>query len=225
MEKMMKTKTLVTTMALTGALIAATTTVKANPELELISGSSSVIVTAASADGTVTYDGPIGQWNVNVSTGENDLGGITTPMIDLNSLDTAKGYAGTLQSIEILYTALEPASAAGGITGEIGGTTTTTVTDWQWLGYSPFAKTQLLTEVGPFTKGAFSGTAYGTTGTPDGSYWLTEDVLISGGITKATESSSFDSNSSVPDGGMTIAMLGSVLAGLGAIRSRIGKRA
>jgi len=220
----MKRTTLITTTALAGALILSGTAAKANPELELISGTVTSVLIAATPTGAITFVGAVGQWDLNVSTGQNNLGsGPASPTIDLNSVDSAAGYLGVLLPIEILYTSQEPASARGGVIGEFGGTTTTTLTDWQWLGYSPFAKTLLLTMVGPMGPGAVSGTAFGSTGTPTGPYWLSEDVLITGGTTLTTQNSSFDSNSSiVPDGGITMLMLGSVFSGLGVLRFRSG---
>jgi hypothetical protein len=222
----MKTKKLISSAALAATLIAGATVVKANPELELISGSITSVLVALTPTGSITFVGSVGQWELNVSTGQNNLGsGPTSPIIDLNSVDTAAGYAGTLAPIEVLYTSQESANARGEVIGEFGGTTTTTLTDWQWLGYSPFAKTLLLTKVGPMGPGAVSGTAYGNTGTPTGPYWLTEDVLITGGTRGTTEQSSFDANSSiVPDGGTTVVMLGSLFAGMGAIRSKFGSK-
>jgi hypothetical protein len=85
----MKTRTLITSAALAGAVIASATVASANPMLELMSGSSSTLVTASSATGKVTYDGPLGQWSINVTTGENVLGGSSLPSIDVNSIDTA----------------------------------------------------------------------------------------------------------------------------------------
>lgn len=227
----MKTKTLMT-LALTGALVAGATVVQANPELELISGATTVIVTQATAVGLITFSGAIGQWNLNVSTGVNAFGGPTLPSIDLNSVDGSAGGK-PLLPLTVEYT-------AGGYTvpgvdvGTIGGTTSTSVTDWQWLGYSAFDMSKLLVKLGPFvgTGGlpptAFSGSGLGDTGPIAGPYWLTEEVVIggAGSRTKASgaQLTSFDANSTVPDGGLTMALFGSALAGLGAIRSRFGAK-
>jgi hypothetical protein len=224
-DKMMKTKTLITTLAVAGALIAGTTAVKANPELELISGSNSVTLTAGNSTGQLTFIGSVGQWNLNVTTGENDLGGPNTPIIDVNSVDTATGYKGALLPLEILYTA-GGYTHDGSVVGSIGGTTTTTVSDQQYLGWSAFDLSHLLTSIGPLSPGIgdlFGGYAYGTTGNTDGPYWLTEVVTI-GGAARGTQSSSFDARTAVPDGGTTMVLLGSALACLGAIRSRRGAK-
>ena len=221
----MKTKTLITSVALAGALIAGTTAVKANPELELISGTSSTLVIASSPLGVLTYDGPIGQWKINVTSGENDLGGVLDPVIDVSSLDTAKGYRGALSGLTIEYTS-GGNTANGSVTGAIGGTTTTSVLDQQYLGYTPFGTTRLLTSIGPLTGGVggvFSGSATGSTGVTTAPYWLTEVVTISG-ATRGNQQTSFDANSAVPDGGTTMFMLGSVLAGLSGLRSKPGAK-
>lgn len=217
----MKTKTLIITMAAAGALIAGATVVKANPELELISGANTITLTALNPTGQLTFIGSVGNWTLNVTTGENDLGGPNTPIIDVNSVDTATGYKGALLPLEILYSA-GGYTTDGSVIGSIGGTTTTTVSDQQFLGWSAFDEARLLTSIGPLSGGIgdlFGGYAYGSTGATDRPYWLTEVITI-GGATGGTQSSSFDARSAVPDGGTTMVLLGSALACLGAIRSR-----
>lgn len=214
----MKTKTLMT-LAVAGALVAGATAVKANPELELISGSTTVVVVQSSPVGYVTYDGPVGQWSINVTTGVNNFGGPGNPQIDVSSLDEGSGRP--LHSLTIEYTA-GGYTHDGTVIGTIGGTTTTTVSDYQYLGSSAFSTAQLLTAIGPLGPGAFDGTAYGNTGVT-GAYWLTEKIVISGG-SGGGALTSFDANSSVPDGGMTMVLLGSAFAGLGAMRSRFGAK-
>jgi hypothetical protein len=228
----MKTRTIITSAALAGAVIASATVASANPMLELISGSSSTLVTASSATGKVTYDGPMGQWSINVTTGENVLGGSSLPSIDVNSIDTApKGsFTPPLLSLTIMYTS-GGNFGSGPVLGNIGGTTTTSVTDLQFLGDSAFSTQDLLTVLGPFTpkhgnESAFSGSTVGNTGAVQGTYWLTEEIVIGGSDSAKGESTSFDANSAVvPDGATTIALLGSAFAGLGLLRSRFGKRA
>jgi len=224
----MKTKTLITTVAVAGALIAGATTVKANAELELISGSSVVLVSPA-AD-YVPYSESVGQWNITVTFGAANLGGPGGVDIDVDSGDTALGYTPPLSPLTVLYTA-GLFNAEGEVVGTIGGTTTTSVTDSQWLGATPFALTTLLNSQGTYYASAvgvptsFSGTATGSTGLT-GPYWLTEDVVI-GGTTAAgfVQNTTFDANSRiVPDGGTTMVLLGSALACLGAIRSRCGSK-
>jgi hypothetical protein len=217
-DKMMKTKTLMT-LAVAGALVAGATAVKANPELELISGSVTKIVVQSSPVGSVTFSGAVGQWSLNVTTGVNDFGGPGNPVIDVNSIDEGSGRP--LQSLTIEYTA-GGYTHDGTVVGTIGGTTTTAVADYQYLGSSAFSTAQLLTAIGPLGPGAFAGTAYGNTGVTTAPYWLTEKIVISGGNGGAL--TSFDANSSVPDGGMTMVLLGSAFAGLGAIRSRFGAK-
>jgi hypothetical protein len=231
-EKMMKTKTLMKSAALVGALMACSAVVNANPMLELISGSSSTLVTAGSAVGSISYSGTIGQWSVDFASGENVLGGPSLPQIDLSSQETAaKGtFTPPLLSLTIEYTS-GGNFGSGPVLGTIGGTTTTSVSDWQYLGSTAFSTQQLLTALGPFTSKngknyAFSGTAFGNTGAIEGSYWLTEEVVISGSRTSAGQGTSFDANSQVvPDGATTMTLLGSAIAGLGMLRSRFGKRA
>jgi hypothetical protein len=231
-DKMMKTKTLMTSAALAGAFMACAAVVNANPMMELISGSSSTLVTASSAVGKVTYDGAIGQWSINVTTGENVLGGPSLPDIDVNSVDTApKGsFTPPLFGLTIMYTS-GGNFGSGPVLGSIGGTTTTSVTDYQYLGSQAFGTDELLTKLGTFSaknsnQTAFSGSTLGNTGPVQGAYWLTEEIVIGGTRSSAGQSTSFDANSQVvPDGGTTMTLLGSAFACLGLIRSRFGKRA
>jgi hypothetical protein len=230
-DKMMKTKTLMKSAALAGALIASSAVVNANPMLELISGSSSTLVTASSPTGDVSFSGTIGQWSVDFASGENVLGGPSLPEIDLSSQETAaKGsFTPPLLSLTVLYTS-GGNFGSGPVLGTIGGTTTTSVSDYQYLGSTAFSTQQLLTALGPYTsKGgnlAFSGSAFGNTGAVSGSYWLTEEVVIGGSRSSAGQGTSFDANSQVvPDGATTMTLLGSAITGLGLLRSRFGKRA
>jgi hypothetical protein len=229
---MMKTKTLMTSAALASALIASSTVAYANPMLELISGSSSTLVTAGAPSGDVSFSGTIGQWSVDFASGENVLGGPTLPEIDVSSQETAaKGtFTPPLLALTIMYTS-GGNFGTGPVLGTIGGTTTTSVSDWQYLGSTAFSTQQLLTQLGPFTSKsganyAFSGSSFGNTGAIEGSYWLTEKVVVAGSSSGAGQGTSFDANSQVvPDGATTMTLLGSAIAGLGLLRSRFGKRA
>jgi hypothetical protein len=228
---MMKAKTLMTSAVLAGAFVASTAVVSANPMLELISGSSSTLVTASSASGDVSFSGTIGQWSVDFASGENVLGGPTLPEIDVSSQETAaKGtFTPPLLGLAIWYTS-GGNTGSGPVLGTIGGTTTTSVSDYQYLGSTAFSTAKLLTALGPFTSTggnhAFSGSSYGNTGAVAGSYWLTEEVLVGGSQSSAGQGTSFDANSQVvPDGATTMTLLGSAVAGLGLLRSRLCKRA
>jgi hypothetical protein len=120
---------------------------------------------------------------------------------------------------------------SGPVVGTIGGTTTTSVSDYQYLGSTAFSTTDLLTALGPFTAKsgktlAFSDSTLGNTGSTQGTYWLTEEIVIGGTRSKAGQSTSFDANTQVvPDGATTMTLLGSAFAGLGLLRPRFGKRA
>jgi len=202
-------------------------TANANPMLELISGSFSTVVTGSSATGVVTYDGPAGQWTINVTTGENVLGGPGLPNIDTDSIDSApKGsFTSPLASLTIWYTS--GGNFAGGtVLGSVGGTTTTSMTDYQYLGSSPFSTSVLLTTLGTFASRsgstmAFSGSSIGNTGAVTGPYWLSEEIVIGGTHSSAGQSTSFDANSQVvPDGAPTMVLLGSMFACFGLVRSK-----
>jgi hypothetical protein len=228
----MKTKTIVMSAALVSALTLCST-VNANPMLELISGSFSTLITGSSSVGDVTYTGTIGQWNVEFASGENVLGGPTLPEIDLGSQETAaKGsFTPPLANLEIWYTS-GGNFGSGPVLGTVGGTTTTSVTDYQYLGSSPFSSSVLLTTLGTYAAKpgktlAFSGSTVGNTGSVAGPYWLSEEVVITGSQSSTGQATSFDANSQVvPDGAPTMVLLGSMFACFGLVRSRFdGKRA
>ncbi|MGA2557954.1 MAG: hypothetical protein ABSG04_16925 [Verrucomicrobiota bacterium] len=74
---------------------------------------------------------------------------------------------------------------------------------------------------GTFNPAAFSGTSDGSVVAP-APYGLSEVVVTT---PSSVAGASFNYYIAVPDGGLTVAMIGCVFVGLAVIRSRLGKRA
>lgn len=164
----------------------------AQSELVLISGAS-VETLSGGVSGEASYNGSVGGWNVDVSTG---LAGPSQPFdtIDLNSVSLSIG--GTAAPLEILWSAA--GYAPGSYTASVGGTLSAGISD-QFTSYfggsvgdqNIALDASLLTGPLTFNYNPFSSTASGIAA--GGPSVLTEVVLISGGNAPFSETS-FDYN-------------------------------
>ena len=199
--------------------------VNAIPTLTLSDGTTTIVVTDGSAldsstlAGAVTFNGALGtNFILNVSTGLTKplTGSASAPSIDLNSVDFATG-AGTLT---ITFSETGFTAFPGILTGHIGGT----IAPGGSLTNIVMQNALNLVTNGPFGPGAFSGS--GSAALIDGApYSLTQTAILTFGRRGGT--TSFDAMASVPgvpDGGMTVTMLGIGLLAVGAAR-RIYRRA
>ena len=90
----------------------------ADMRLELASGGSGTILTDAGNTGQLTFNGAIGVFNVNVTTGTSapplGLAPGVTAQLDLNSVNFASGSAGTMTIIleNSSYSGLGPSRAS-----------------------------------------------------------------------------------------------------------------
>lgn len=114
-------------------------------------------------NGVISYSGALGNFPINVSTGMSKpaLGSATVSQMDLNSVDLANNGGGTL-TITLADTGFVGNGQTNFI-GRIGGTTQGTVSFQYYLdldndGLLSTGTDQLISNFGPFTGGAFSGT-------------------------------------------------------------------
>jgi hypothetical protein len=168
-----------------------------------------------SLPGAVSYSGALGNWILNVSTGVTKpaLGSAAQPMMDLNSVNLAIGGGNTLNTMKIVFTEsgfLSPGLALAGIGGTSDGS----------VSYKTYVNGVPLTTQS-FNGNPFSGSSSGLITVLD-SYSLTQEIDITkrgAGIT------SFNAAISVPDGGMTAALLGFALVGVEGWRRKMANRA
>jgi hypothetical protein len=112
------------------------------------------------AAGVVTFNGSIGNWTVNVTTGISKpiLGSAALPDMDLNSVDVSSSGGGHLMIALLDTDFIGP--TAGSFTFDVGGTTGGSVF---YQAYQNFDFTgtgftgALFAALGPFSSGAFSG--------------------------------------------------------------------
>lgn len=163
---------------------------------------------ASSDPGVVTFNGALGVWTINVSTGISDS---PVPFIDLNSIDRSKS-AGTLT----IWFSDTGFNKAGGAQTQIGGTTTGSVTFASWwdpqnrLFAGLLAPGIPLTPSTTYSTRSFSGDAFAP-GSVDGVYSLTEMLKIKH---RGSATSSFDALITVPDSGTSVALLGTAILGV-----------
>lgn len=211
------TKTLSIVAAIAAGLLAESA--QAVPTLTLSDGGlNTVMITdggagdANPAAGAVTFIGSVGIFNLNVTTGLSKpaIGSASNPQMDLSSIDTSTG-AGTLL---ITFSDSGFTASPGNLIADFGGTQTNgSITN------TVLQNGMLVTAIGPFTGHSFSGSnsALLNAGAP---YSLTESVALN---FRGAGTKSFDASigvSGVPDGGMTITLLGLAVSGLAAGKLR-----
>jgi hypothetical protein len=209
-------------LAAAAVVLALAPSARAVPELELISGGQTVTIyqgqsnDLSSTPDVVTYFGSVGNFSINVTTGE-EAGTAADPILDVNSIDIASAGAGG--SLTILFSDTGFGPSAGGADASIGGT----LAPGGSLTYSTYADstdtlfgtdTPLTSQV--FTTTPFSGSSYAQL-TESGPYALTLDLNLTEGGGATT---SFDASFAVPDGASTVALLGLVLVGIEALRRK-----
>jgi len=194
----------------------------------LVGAAGTSIFAATLGAGVLTWSGNVGTWIVNVSTGTTDpLTLAPYPHLDLNSVNASTGPS----SLTIRWSDTDFGPSAGQrmkltIGGTLSGAPGSSLTYNVYANTAniPLATTTLLASLGPFTTTAFSGTGFGATllavlGSP---YSVSEEILLVHG---GAGMSSFNAESqAVPDGGMTLALLGMALTGLEGLRRKMKAR-
>jgi hypothetical protein len=186
----------------------------------VLAGTASTLFSSGSG-GTITWDGSLGNYNVNVSTGQ---GSPTLPdvTLDLNSADTASGSTSGILGIFFSQngnTVTPPGwSLTFGGTLSSGSGSSVSLSAYGSTADTFFGSTSSIASLGPFGPGAFSGTASGSgaglTTTP---YSLTEEVDINGvGNTRYSGDASLNP---VPEPA-SLTMVGTGLIGLAGLLRR-----
>jgi hypothetical protein len=183
-------------------------------QLDIADGSA---LDANSLEGSITYLGSFGTFNLNVSTGTSKplIGSATEPRLDLNSVN----LSGTAGSLSILLTDTDFLGPVGdiGVSSYIGGATDGTVDFSTYLDDSntAFGMDSLLTDL-TLTGNPFSGSEFASL-SADGPYSLTIATTINheGG----TSITSFNAGVAVPEPG-SLALLFSGLVALVLVRRR-----
>jgi len=201
-------------------------------ELKLTNGLATVDVKdgdaldSCPAANCVTYNGAVGNWTINVSTGTSNAPGGFLPILDLNTLNTAGAGAGAL-NIETSQKGYTPASSGfvlgiggtitrgGTVSTSLYGATTNTIFDYSHLLIGPLTYTRPLN---------FSNPTFNVTGSSNGPvsanpYALTMLTTIDFGSNPG--STSFDASvDPVPEPAVVTMLGGILLCTVGAIRRR-----
>jgi len=161
---------------------------------------------SSSLPGVVTYNGSLGNWFLNVSTGL--VGGTSgAPSLDLNSINANSNKKGGNLTIAFSNQFAGPFTK-GTVNSMVGGVAAGT------MSFQTLLDNTVINSFGTYGPGAFSGTATNGFASSGGLLTLTASIHHNG-----SGSSSFNSFAQVPEPG-TLLLLGSGLAGLGIFARR-----
>lgn len=207
------------------------------PTLSLDDGSSSVTIVdngAGDSDSTVgfiNYSAPAGTFAnfmlaISMGTTKPVIGSAASPHLDLASVNVTSLTA-VADTLTIKFTDTDfsdPLPGLFGFSSEIGGVTDGTVTYATYFDNSnaAFGTGTLLSDLGSFSGGAFSGSAVASLSslgtTPTGPYSLTMVTTVSN-TAGAGKITSYNATVSVPEPS-TILLLGSGMLGFAFLRRR-----
>ncbi len=191
------------------------------------------LVPVTSASGAVTYSSSDGFWSIVISTGLSSppllgQGTLASPVMDLSVTAISTGISGAdAHPLTITFSSDGFGPSVGtfdaSITGQLVAGTAHPVTFSTF--YSTANAIPALTPLTTTTLSgpSYNGTAIGTAGSLGTPYSLSEVVTISAVAGSGAQYSLDAKLVSVPDGGMTVALLGVslvVLAGVGAARGK-----
>jgi len=203
--------------AVMGAALVAAPVAKANTiELQIADSGGDYIGQGSinySTPGEATYQGSLDGWSFTIISAATApaAGTLASPYMDLNMSINSKG-SGSL----VLTFSGQNYTLAGSSTLN-SGSTSLTGTFQAYGGSSDNLNDESQALLGTaLNLGSYQSVAGGSISSTD--YSLTEVVTVTGGTPGST-----DEILSVPDGGMTLTMLGTALVGLAAVRSKFGK--
>lgn len=177
---------------------------------------------ANAAAGVVVFNDSLAGWMINVTTGLSKpaIGSDTQPLLDLASVNVSGSGPGTL-SIWLTDTDFAPISGNAQVLAEIGGTTAGSISYQTFfdVNNTPFGTSGMLTSLGSYSGGAFSGSVGDSLTAPNGPYSLTMLVTITHDGASAVQVSSFDASLKVPEPS-SLLLLGLGLLTLGAFARR-----
>lgn len=208
--------------AVMASLVAMGTSTYAVPTVWITdsSGDSEMV---SSGSSVVTYDNTsLGVWNVAVNITAISGGSGTSPSYDLNVVASANSVAsGAPYSLTVWFSDTGLGPTTGSFLSTIGGTTAGSVTykTYADLGNSLFGTSLGLTSQS-FGATPFSGSQSSASGVFPFAYSLTQEVTIDqigSGLGTPDQTTSLDATltvNCVPEGGMTLVLLGSSLIAL-----------
>jgi hypothetical protein len=213
---------LVRIIACLSVLVATTQVASAGAILELSDGITTVSVLDGgagdinAATGAITYYGSIGNFSMNVTTGLSKpvIGGVNNPKLDLNSINVSSSGGGTL-TIRLTDDGFGSSGYPGWETliGGVTGGTISLVSSYTLDGGTE----QEISNLGPFSAGAFSASVHQFTGILTGSYSLSLAATI---VHSSAANSSFNAEIQPNPEPSTLALLGAAAVGFAALRRR-----
>jgi hypothetical protein len=214
-----------------GAAIGIMGAAYATPTFKITDGVNTVLVSdngagdANSVAGQITWIGSLGNWTLNVDTATTypALGTLASPILNLNFNGISNGASWPLR-IEFSANGFGPTTGATETStgGTIMGASTVTFSTFGGNSNTLFDTTNSLSSVGPFAGPAFSNSVVGGLLSAQGPYSLTDVVQINcTGASTISGNASFSvlGGTPVPDGGLTVMLLGVGLLALGALGS------